>query len=291
MENKVFINHRYVQDTFDEYLSNTAYSSSDLKSVIACPALFRWNQDQKKSGNHDDAEEKEHYTIGSALHEAVLEPHLFKQHYMVIPKVDRRTSDGKKAYAEFQWEAKMGGKMLLNEEQMVLITNMAESARKNPSFITLMQDSYRELSIYAEDESTGLKVRIRPDVFPQKKSTIVDLKTCVSASPKKFKNDAYNHKYGQSAAFYMDVSGRENYIFAAFEKSPPYSLALYQLNDEMVDYGRADYRMALDAIKWCEDNNHWPNYVQWEIWKECYALNDLENYIETIEKSTQIHLL
>ena len=289
--NQLFKNQRYVQDTFDEYLGNEALSSSDLKDVLKCPALFLFNQQKKKESQAEKNDEKRHYAIGSALHEAILEPHLFKNHYMVVPKIDRRTNAGKQEYANFLWQAKMNNSVIINEEEMVLITNMAKSAQENTTFISIIQNSYREVSIYAEDEETGLAVRIRPDIMPKTMSTICDLKTCVSAQPKKFKNDAYNYSYGQSAAFYCDVTGREHYIFAAFEKTPPYSMALYQLNDDMIDFGRANYRMALDAVKWCQEKDHWPNYVQFEVWKECYALQDLDNYFETLEKSNLIHLL
>jgi hypothetical protein len=66
---------------------------------------------------------------------------------------------------------------------------------------------------------------------------------------------------------------------------------MYALNDEMTDYGRFQYRMGLDLLKWSLDNNYYCDYVEFEILKESYLLGDLSNVIETIENSELINIL
>ena len=58
-----------------------------------------------------------------------------------------------------------------------------------------------------------------------------------------------------------------------------------------MDFGRYQYRMALDLLKWSFDNNYWCDYVEFEILKECYLLDDLSDFFDTLEKSELIQIL
>jgi hypothetical protein len=125
----------------------------------------------------------------------------------------------------------------------------------------------------------------------QSKSTIVDIKSCLDSSPKQFKGNVYSYGYSLSAAFYSDFLNRENYIFAAIEKQEPYQTALYSLNDEMMEYGRTQYRLGLDLLKWSYDNNYWCDHNEFEILKECHELGNLEQFFEISNNSVKITIL
>jgi hypothetical protein len=272
------------KDTFAEYLSGDGISASDIKSFIKSPRLYYYQKNAEK-----EKEAQRHFAIGSAVHEMILEPELFKLNYLVCPKIDKRTKEGKEQFALFAEQAK--GKIILYDDEMEMIIQMAANARMNNTFMELLNDSYYEVSCYTTDEKTGLGIRLRPDILPLKKSTIVDIKTCIESSPRKFKSDVYSFGYSISAAFYLDFLKRENYVFAAIEKTPPYQAGLYVLTDEMVEYGREQYRMGLDLMKWSIDNNYWCDYVEFEILKESYALGSLDNALETIQQSELIKIL
>ena len=275
----------FVKDTFADYLGKKDHiAASDIKNFLHSPSKYYY---QKFICT--DKEEQRHFSIGSGLHELILEPELFNTNYLVCPKVDGRTTEGKKALADFKEKAQ--GKTILFDNEMEMIRQMAENALKNHTLLDLMKESYREISCYGEDEVTGLKIRMRPDIMSATKSTIADLKSCVDSSPRKFKNDCYNYGYSISAAYYSDFIGRENYIFVAAEKTPPYQTALYVLNDEMIEFGRNQYRMGLDLIKFCQDHNYYPSYNEFEILKDCYLLGSLEDYFTTLENSQLITIL
>ncbi len=276
---------QYFKDSFEEYLGKKDHiSSSDIKNFLKSPKYYYWNKYEKV-----EKTDGRHFAIGSALHELVLEPHLFKSNYIVIPKFDRRTKEGKANYET--WVEMANGKTLLNDEEMTMIVQMAENAIKNPTFMALLENSNREVSCYTEDELTGLKLKVRPDIMPTNKSTLVDIKTCLDSSPRKFKGDVYSYGYSISAAFYMDILNRENYLFAAFEKQEPYQVSLYALNDEMIEFGREQYKMALDLLKWSYDNKYWCNYNEMEILKECYQLGNIDNFMDLKETSSIITIL
>jgi hypothetical protein len=172
-----------------------------------------------------------------------------------------------------------------------MITEMVKNATDNKTFMALLENSHRELSAYLVDEKTGLKLKVRPDILPQTKSTIIDIKSCLDSSPKKFKGDVYSYGYSLSAAYYCDLLKRENYVFAAIEKSQPYQTSLYALSDEMMEYGRQQYRLGLDLLKWSYDNNYWCDHNEFEILKECRELENLEQFFEINESSTKITIL
>jgi hypothetical protein len=275
----------YVKDTFEEYLGKKDHvAASDIKTFLQSPLNYYYEKFIKK----DDSKGR-HFVIGSALHECVLEPHLFKENYIVSPKFDKRTKKGKEDAKEFEEFAK--DKVVIVEDEMIMIQEMTKSARQNKTLMELLLDSYFEVSCYTTDEKTGLKLRMRPDGLPRSRSTIVDVKSCLNASKKKFKSDIYSYGYTLSAAYYGDFLGRENYVFAAIEKKAPYQTALYALTDEMIQYGREQYRMGLDLIKWSIDNSYWCDYTEFELLKECYYLNQLDDFFDTLKKSDLISII
>lgn len=278
----------YVKDTFEEYLTTkTHVSASDIKNFLQSPRYYYYKAfEEVKEKNKLD---QRHFPVGSAVHELVLEPDLFWSNYCVAPKFDMRTNAGKQGYAEFL--ATSGNKTILYEDEMEMALKMAEVGTKNETFMELIKDSYRELSCYTIDEKTGLQIRMRPDSFAKNKSTIVDIKTCKDSSPRGFKKDVYSYGYSISAAFYSDFLKRDYYVFCAMEKQAPYQTALYVLDDEMYEYGRKQYRMALDLLKWSKDNNYWCDYNEFEILKECYELENLNDFFDIKQKSEKITIL
>jgi hypothetical protein len=279
---------QYIKDTFEEYLGKkTHISASDIKNFLHSPRYYFYKAfEEVKQPNKEN---ERHFPIGSAVHEVILEPELFKSNYIIAPKFDMRTLVGKQGYAEFLVNS--NGKTILFEDEYTMAVKMGVSASQNDTFVDLIKDSYRELSCYTTDEKTGLPLRMRPDSFSKTKSTITDIKTCRESSPSKFKWDVRSFGYAISSAFYMDFLKRENYVFCAIEKSPPYETALYVLDDEMTEYGRTQYRMGLDLIKWSMDNNYWCSYNEFEILKECYELGNLDEFFQIKEASEKITIL
>jgi hypothetical protein len=275
----------FIHDTFEEYLGKKDYiSASDIKNFLYSPKYYYYNRYEKK-----EKEDARHFAIGSAIHEIILEPHLFNQHYAVCPKVDRRTKDGKAAYENFLKEN--AGKTTIFEDEIDVIQGIGEEALKNKTLMELVSDCYKEISVYSVDEKTGLNVRMRPDALHKTKSKITDLKSCLSSSPKDFKNDVFKYGYSISAAFYSDFIGRQNYIFAALEKAPPYQISLFMLEDEKIEWGRQQYRMALDLMKYCFDNNYYPDYTEFELLKNQYMLENYSGFFEEKENYDKIILI
>lgn len=275
----------YVNDSFEVYLGKKDHvSASDIKNFLNSPRYYQYKKHEEVKG-----EQADHFRLGTAIHCAILEPHLFKSDYVVSPKFDGRTTIGKQQKADFEREAV--GKSIIDVVEMGIISKIAENAMKNETLMELLKDSHREISCYTIDEKTGLKIRLRPDSLSINKSTITDLKSCLNSSKKGFTKDVYNYGYIITASFYSDFLGKDNYVFAGLCKTEPYEVALYMLDDEKMEFGRSQYRMGLDLIKWCETNNFYPSYNDFEILKNSYELGDLDNYLDTLSKSEKITII
>ena len=281
-------NTEYTKDSFSTYLGKKDHiSASDIKNFSRSPLYYYYKKYDVKFKTAKT--EGRHFALGSALHECILEPHQFFDNYVVSPKFDKRTKVGK-IDCEL-WENDNKDRTIIMEDEMDAIIKMGESALKNQALIDIMKDSYREMSIYTVDEQTGLKIKLRPDVFCGDKKTIVDLKTTQDGSPKGFKRDVFSYSYNITDAFYRDFAKREDYIFCAIEKTEPFQISLYQLPDEMTDFGRREYRMCLDLLEWSYKHNFWADYADFQLLKECLELECLDNFFELKKNDSGIILL
>lgn len=204
--------------------------------------------------------------FGTAVHTAILEPDNFARDYVVAPKFDRRTKEGKAA-AE-AWEAANAGKTPLTADQMAAIEQMVASIRAHAGAARLLSNGLAEMSGFWVDQETGIECKCRPDFLAMAGETItgiVDVKTCSDASADGFARSIATLGYDVQAAFYQDglkaLTGRTiPFYFIAVEKEAPYAVAAYKASDEVIEVGRAKYRGALQLLKWCQEHGAWPGY-------------------------------
>jgi len=268
---------KYVTDTFSVYLGKkTHISASDIKNFMHSPRYYYYKSFEEIRST--DPLEGRHFSVGSALHEMILEPQKFNSNYIVAPKFDRRTKIGKQDYENFLLQTE--GKTLLFEDEMNMIVKIAEQTMKNETLVDLIKNSVKEISCYTTDEKTGLKLRLRPDSLADSKNTITDIKSCLDSSYTKFRSDVYSYGYSVTAAYYSDFLNVESYVFAALEKQAPYQVSLYILDDEKMEYGRKQYRTALDLMNWSMDNNYWCDYTEFAMLKDCYELGNLDTFMQ-----------
>lgn len=278
---------KFIKDTFSVYLSNRdAISASDIKTFLKCPKLYKYKLDNY---GKETEEEKKHLMLGTAIHHAILEPESFYDLFVSVPKVDKRTSQGKADWAKFEFDNV--GKVLLDSGDMQIIEGIKDAAKNKPDLQKLLVNSEPEVSIYTSDEITGLKIKLRPDALSMDKPTITDLKSCMDSSIKSFGRDVFKWGYDISAAFYTDFSGKKNYIFAALDKTAPYCIGPFDLHSSIIEDGREKYRMALDLIKWSRDNNYWCDYSEFDLLKAMYKENCLDQFFDALKTTSRIQTI
>lgn len=197
--------------------------------------------------------------IGTALHCAVLEPSRFAD--LVRVKPDGRTKDGKAALA-----AMPEGCVLLPQKEFDRISPMASAVLNHPMARELLGDvQERELSCVWRDQDSGAFCKARMDALTP--LAIVDLKTTEDASPEGFAASIWNYHYHRQGAMYMRGAaalgiGRESFVFIAVEKEPPHLVAVYRLDDEIMEAGHDEISGLLATWAKCIGENHWPGYSE-----------------------------
>lgn len=234
----------------EDYFAAEHINNSSLKLINKSPLHYKSSLEIKR-------DETKALVIGSAVHCSVLEPNTFIERYMVAPKVDKRTKEGKAIWAELE----AGGKTVLSGDDFQQIDAITAAVRSHDTASRILAEGSSEVSVFTDILETPAKCRIdwhRPGV-------LTDLKTTDDASPSGFSRSVANYGYAMQAAWYLDcceAAGLDarTFIFIAVEKSPPYAVAVYELTPESIEVGRIQYQRALALYKHCMATGEWPGY-------------------------------
>ena len=244
IENHNLTHHNYYQDT--EYVSNSMLNNLTGKS----PEYFRFAMDNPQPSTPA-------MKFGSALHMNVLQPEEFNNKYAVAPKFDKRTKQGKADHSEFVNSNML--KTVVSEQDYHLIEQMTEKIIRDSDAKLMLSNGLKEHIIAWENEEHGVKCRGMLDVYKPSCQIIVDLKTTQDSSYYGFASSVRKFKYYKQAAFYMDAVRAQEFYIVAIEKSPPFSINIIQIGDDLLDKGRELYSRDLEIYKYCLDNDYWPS--------------------------------
>lgn len=190
--------------------------------------------------------------FGAAFHSAVLTPELYKNEYIAIPECDRRTKLGKEVYSEFLECS--GDKTALDTKSWELIQLMKDAIFKHPLAAAFLKNGEAEQSFFWEDSETGLMCKCRPDYLTHT-NICVDIKTTDDATYNSFQRSSLKFRYDVQGAFFMDgifqATNRlvEDFVLIAIEKTPPFGIMIYVMDNAFVDHGRLMYKENLRVAK------------------------------------------
>jgi exodeoxyribonuclease VIII len=218
-------------------------------------------------------EPTEAFRLGSAAHCAVLEPATFWDRYALRPEgIDRRTKDGKIAFAEF--EAANAGKTIITQEENNAVCEMVVAARLHPLASELLAAGLPELSWRVQPDK-GMDLQCRTDWFNPAgcelsggRPYVADLKTVESLDSDAFRNferACFNFGYHRQAGFYLplitEILGSPvfDFYFVAVEKCEPYGVAVYRLSDAATARGHDETITDLIRLQACVKSEQWPN--------------------------------
>lgn len=251
--------HRAVP--YEEYSRWAAINHSTLRHFSKSPLHARFAM-----LHPDDPSDAQ--ALGSALHKAVLEPELFPAAYCWAPKMDKRTNDGKKLWADFQ--SANSGKGILTKEEYEQCIAMRDSVWSHPTAAAILRaPGVNEVSAVWKDKETGVTCKGRQDRFGSwdKWPTVTDLKSTRDASKRAFSRAMDTYGYAEQAAMYLDgfdalspFQGDRRYVLIAAENEPPYAVAVYELDIDTIEHGRKRYRSHLRQYASCLESGVWTGY-------------------------------
>jgi exodeoxyribonuclease VIII len=246
-----------------DYHRHSAVSKSHLDQVAKSP-LHYWAR--YLDPNRVAPEPTPAMAIGSAVHTHVLELDQWDARYVTAPEgINRRTNAGKAEWETFETAAT--GRTVLSRTDAELVMRMGHSVFKHPAAAMLLaMPGKAETTHMWIDEATGLQCKCRPDWLTDDGSLIVDLKTTEDASPSGFQKSVANWRYHVQAAWYLsgvaEATGTcpDQFIFIVVEKKPPYAVAVYAADAEMIGLGAKQAVRDLDTLATCKAANAWPGY-------------------------------
>lgn len=244
------------QMSAEDYRNNEAFSRSQLFKLSKSPAHFKYALENPEV-------ETPALAFGTAFHSYVLEKDKFDNEYIVAPKLDRRTKEGKALAAQIE----ASGKIPISEDTFAQIQAMAESVMSNKYAAALLNGGEHEKSYFWTDKLTGLELKCRPDCRTDLRSTsvIVDLKTTENADTDSFMHSCIKYGYDLQAAMYTqgvsEIEGKPHrFVFIAVEKTPPYACNVLEADNFIIQKGTKDLNDYLYTLKECLETDNWYSY-------------------------------
>lgn len=252
-----------------EYEAWDALRSSHLKA-------FRKTAAHARHAMLLPREPTEALELGQATHAAILEPGSFEAEWIAAPKLDRRTKAGKLKWAEFQ-EAQ-GTKQILKQHEYDLCLQMRDAVWEHPLAGAVLGErpGLNELSVLFEipgaadqvppDRPGRLgKARVDRITVHEGWTVVADVKTAIDASRPGFARAVANFDYHIQAAWYLDgldvlEEHPRRFWFIAVEKTPPFCVAVYELEPEALDAARVEIANYLDRYWLALREDRWPGY-------------------------------
>lgn len=255
--------------TNDQYHAAHGISRSRLMLLDKSPYHYWY---EVLSGEAEVRESTPAMLIGSLFHTLLLEPEKFDREYALMPKMDRRTKQGKEDYDLFVQEAQ--NKIILTQDQYDKAFVMATQTKKHEIVTTLLDEAVFEQSIFWTDKETGLQFKARPDIWSSK--MVVDLKTTGDANIHSFMRSSLNYGYYLQAGMIFEACkaiGKpfEMFVTLACEKEAPHVPAVFMMDDEALKFGIAQFQLYKKRLKACYDSDKWPGYPVQELGLPKYA--------------------
>jgi hypothetical protein len=243
-----------------QYRRESGENQSYLKNILVSPAHYKASKKRRFFPTIN-------MEIGSALHCLVLEgEEEFSKRYVMKPEdIALNTKEGK------EWKAAQTHKTILTntekERAWDSVHGMANSLSKLDWFNQDLPDyrKYNELSIYWEADGIECKGRLDRLVDMGDHLLVLDLKTTDSVEYNTFvKKLVGGMNYLFQSAWYSEAASLAydkpcKFVFAAIERTEPWTLALFEISDEMMEEGNRQIKRARQLLKKSLDTKEWPS--------------------------------
>lgn len=243
-----------------KYRSSTGLSQSSLKEFLRSPAHYLASTEAIQ-------EPTPAMKMGTAFHAKVLLPDSWQDHYMVMPKVDGRTKEGKEMKAKFELMSE--GRVVIDEDTEFKILKMREAIFNHSMANSYLQFAEaRESALYGTYVAkNGVHVRLKGlvDAMNFLRGAIVDLKSAEDASPDGFRKAIWNRRYDIQVVHYLwlaklngfDIS---EFVFIASEKDAPYAVGCYTIKEESLVRSYEVWKNAIERFAECQQSGKYPAY-------------------------------
>lgn len=235
-----------------EYHASPALGSSTVRALLSTTPKHALHKLQH-------AEQSEAMALGTAVHCSVLTPQLYSAEIAIAPECDRRTKDGKDTYAKFLDSVGNRTVVTLKQQQTVdKVWGAINSCHTAKALLDRCQQ--RELSLFHLDNCA---TKARLDAYSR--GIVLDIKTTRDASRGGFERSISQYGYGIQAAHYRRVIegvglAFTDFIFIVVETEPPYGVAVYAMEDEVMDLYEPQVEQAISDWTLCQETQTFRAY-------------------------------
>lgn len=254
--------------SYAHYAAIDGVRHSQLKEMAKSPLHYR-------HGLEHPREDTDAFRWGRIVHTATLEPHLLtleyvlREHGIIDPVIwehgDRRGN------AWLAFKAGNEGRTILkpgevaeHQELLERAAHVASVLHSDPIAGPMLGAGHREGVVVWVDETTGLRCKARFDcgLFLATTGHLCDLKTDARGLDR-FGSTAARLAYHQQLAMYADgcaaaMGSRPPVSIISVESKEPHDVVVWDLDDQVLDLGRASYQGLLVKLEACQRANVWP---------------------------------
>lgn len=255
---------------FADYQAMGGINHSSICHIDRSPKHYR--AELAKERKPSDA-----MALGTYFHVLVLEPEKANL-FIVAPKIDKRTTEGKRTWAEFL-SSLPADAVLISAEQQEKGKAMREAVMAHSSarrLIEKVRPENREVTITFKRGEMDCKARV--DAIADG-GLLLDLKTTQDASLSGFGKSAWNYNYPTQAEWYCYAMQSEQFAFIAVENEEPYDVVCYAVPVHVLSLAAKINEKRLATLTRCMKVNEWPGVsdVVQELELPGWALNKMES--------------
>jgi len=240
-----------------EYLDDHGIGSSSLKKILISPADFN-------AGFYRKNDATKSTDFGTAVHTAILEPHLLNE-TVAMQEDDwgpKNRGEGYKKWKQFKEDNR--GKIILDYEQSMLLNNVKEKCLTTPSIRKILSSGDPETTAFCE--VNGIRYKARTD-WIDGDGIVWDVKTSRGDfSDDELQKLVFNRGYHFQAAHQLWVFENAGmplngwgWIFVSTETDAIHVLPR-RCSGDLLFAGMQDHAHAIQLLEKCMDANEWPGY-------------------------------
>jgi hypothetical protein len=233
---------------------------------------------------------------GRRLHQAVLEPELFRRNRF-ISKFENMNTEAAKAWAKQKLREYPDAKIMSLSEDLEL-NRLIDRVMSHPMAGPLIAKAMKEKHGYAKCPRTGLTLYSRPDIVTAERE-IAELKFVKSVDEFQFTRQQFSERWNMQLAFYNHVDGLingeriiGNCFYIAVDPVYPHPIRVFTLSPVFEQMGDVLVEEGIDKIQECLEKDpemrnfeHWrtASYRASEIRPEYWMLNNDERFKKFIQ--------
>lgn len=247
-----------------DYHKLDAFSSSGIKAIRDCPAVYKWEKEHPELVFDTTATE-----FGTAAHKMILEESKFDAaYYITRPGFTRAKKEDK----EWAAEREAQGKTQLKMNDYDLVRELRDAVYDHPfASLILSGASAREKTAIFDRYDLRCKARYDIDAV-ESCCLIADVKVTAYSHPDDWVSQCVRMNQIGQAAWYQDsysLASREDdiampdFAWIVCPSERPFKGRIWVAipSEEWCEMARIQNRDAADIYKKCVSENRWPGYA------------------------------